>query len=140
MTKENRPTPAEVVGTPPSRTVVVLSTVGLLGIVVGTLIPLLFGANRMYTDLPEYYKFIYAGGALVLMIARVMNRYTGCLLRVKRFYRIERWGAAFFCVAAFFLFYEPLTSRNWIVFTMAGGVIQMIASIMIPRVMRKALK
>lgn len=140
MAKGCKPDPADVIGTPPSRKIIFTATLGLLLIVVGTLIPLFFGAGQNYVDLPQYYKYIYGGGAVILIIARVMNKYTGCDLRVRRLYRIEAWSAIFFCVAAFFLFYEPYNSRNWLAFTMAGGVLQLITSIMIPRAIRKALK
>lgn len=140
MKQERKPTPEEVVGRPPRRIVTVMATLGLLGIVAGTLIPLLFGANGQYLTLPQTYKFIFGAGALLLLAARIMNRYTGCVLRVKRMFRIETWSAVFFCVATFFLFYEPYSSRNWLAFTLAGAVLQVITSIMIPRLMRKALK
>lgn len=139
MAKEHKPTAAEVIGTPPSRAVIYLSTLGLLAIVAGTMIPLFFGEVENYSQLPQFYKFIFGTGAIMLLIARLMNRYTGCVVRVKRLFRIETWSALFFCVATFFLFYEPNSSRDWLAFTLAGGALQIFTSIMIPRTLRKAL-
>lgn len=76
----------------------------------------------------------------MLLVARIMNRYTGQILRVKRLYRIETWSALFFCVATFFLFYSSDSSRDWLAFTLAGGVLQVFTSIMIPRTLSKAIK
>lgn len=138
--QEEKFTAEEVVGTPPKKIVIWLSTLGLLTIVVGTLIPLLYGANQAYATLPQFYKYIFGAGALMLFIARAMNRYTGCVMRVRRLIRIELWSAFFFCVATFFLFYQPNQSRDWLAFTLAGAVLRIYTSIAIPRAMRKALK
>ncbi|MDE5812379.1 MAG: hypothetical protein K2G64_04030 [Muribaculaceae bacterium] len=138
--KERKLTPDEIVGQQPSTPVTVLSTIGLLGLVAGALIPIFFASNQSYTSLPPYYKYIFGAGALMLLVARIMNRYTGQILRVKRLYRIETWSALFFCVATFFLFYSSDSSRDWLAFTLAGGVLQVFTSIMIPRTLSKAIK
>lgn len=128
-----------VIGRQPRAVWVVLSTVALIMIVVGTVMPLLGGANTPFYALPPAFKFVYSAGALALLVSRLFSPYTGSVVRVKRLYRIETWSSIFFCVAAFFLFYEPETSRDWLAFTLAGGAIQVYTSIMIPRAVRKAL-
>ncbi len=130
----------DVVGDPPKKIVTWLATIGLLAIVTGTLIPMLYGAKQPYATLPIYYKFIFGAGALMLLVARIMNKYTGLVMRVNRLFRIELWSAFFFCVATFFLFYQPNQSRDWLAFTLAGAVLQIYTSIMIPRTMRKHIK
>ena len=140
MSKETKLTPAQIVGRQPSTLVTVMSTIGLLALVVGALIPIFFAPDTSYASLPVYYKYIFGAGALVLLIARLLNRYTGQIIRVKRLYRIETWSALFFCVATFFLFYHATTSRDWLAFTLAGGALQVYTSIMIPRTLSKAIK
>lgn len=117
------------------RAMFMLLTAGLLLIVAGTLMPLL-------TQLKcgPWFKYIYAAGAIMLLIARLFTPYRGDNLRVKRLHRIEAWSGIFFCVAAFFLFYDQSSMRDWLAFTIAGGCIQAYASFMIPRVMAKAAK
>jgi len=114
-------------------------TIGLLLIAAGTLIPLLNGHDTLYRNMPDTFKYIYSAGAAVLLIARLFSTYKGKVLRLKRLRRIEIWRALFFCVAAFFLFYETDTTRNWLAFTLAGAAIQAYTSFMIPRTMRKAM-
>ena len=38
------------------------------------------------------------------------------------------------------MFYDPTTARDWLAFTLAGGIIQIYTSIMIPRVEAKSRK
>jgi uncharacterized membrane protein len=109
-----------------------LMTVAMLLIVAGTLIPLLTQLRS-----GDWFKYVYAAGAVLLLIARIFTPYKGDNLRVKRLYRIESWSAIFFCVAAFFLFYDTTSLRDWLAFTLAGGCIQTYASIMIPRALAK---
>lgn len=104
-------------------------TLGMLLIVAGTLMPLLGNTGT--------YRWIYSAGALLLLLTRIFSPYTGQVFRLKRLYRIEAWSALFFCVAAFFMFYEPAAMRDWLGFTMAGGAIQIYTSIMIPRTVAK---
>lgn len=117
----------------------VLTIVGLLLIAAGTLIPILSGHDIIYRDMPPTFKYVFSAGALVLLLSRLFNTYKGKVIRLKRLRRIEVWSALFFCVAAFFLFYEKDTTRNWLAFTLAGAAIQVYASFMIPRTIRKAL-
>lgn len=107
-----------------------LMTFGMLLIVAGTVIPIF----RLETDV---YKYIYSAGAVLLLVSRIMTPYRGNSDRIRRLYRIESWSAIFFCVAAFFMFYEPGSARDWLAFTLAGGAVQIYTSIMIPRTAAK---
>lgn len=108
-------------------------TLGMLLIVAGIVIPLL----TMSVQNPAF-RYIYAAGALLTLIGRAFSPYRGKNLRVKRLVRIEAWASIFFCVGAFFLFYPPHNPvRDTLAFTLAGGLIQIYTSIMIPRVQKK---
>lgn len=109
-------------------------TVGMLLIVVGVLLPVFHISGEYFGG--DLYKYIYAAGAVILIVSRLFNGYKGKNVRLKRLYRIEAWSAIFFCVAAFFAFYST-GARDWLAFTLAGGAIQIYTSIMIPRVVRK---
>lgn len=119
-----------VTGKQPSRIALWGMTLGMLLIVAGTLSPLMGGHVSLY-------RWIYGAGALLLLVIRIFTPYTGKALRIKRLYRIESWAALFFCVATFFMFYQPGIMRDWLVFTLAGGAIQIYTSIMIPLVVKK---
>lgn len=112
-----------------------LITAGLLLIVAGTLMPLLTGLKC-----GPWFKYIYAGGAVLLTVGRIFTPYRGDILRVKRLHRLESWSGIFFCVGAFFLFYDRTSMRDWLAFTIAGGCVQAYASFMIPRAISKAAK
>ncbi len=117
------------------RAMYMLIPVGLLLIVAGTLMPLLTAMGC-----GPWFKYIYAAGAVLLTIGRLFTPYRGDNLRVKRLHRLEAWSGIFFCVAAFFLFYDRTSMRDWLAFTIAAGFIQAFASFMIPRAMAKAAK
>lgn len=108
-------------------------TVGLLLIGAGTLMPLL--SVQRGSDL---FRYIYTTGAVIVIIGRLLTPYEGSDMRLKRLLRIEAWSGICFCVAAFFLFYDSVSLRDWLAFTLAGGAIQCYASFMIPRVAAKA--
>ncbi|MBE6317787.1 MAG: hypothetical protein E7081_02300 [Bacteroidales bacterium] len=107
-------------------------TIGMLLIATGTVMPLL-----MQNGDNDLFKYVYSGGAIMLLIGRLFTSYKGNNIRLKRLYRIESWSAIFFCVAVFFMFYEGAGARDWLAFTLAGGAIQIYTSIMIPRTIAK---
>ena len=109
-------------------------TIGMLLIAGGTVMPLLM------QDGSDLFKYVYGGGATMLLIGRLFTSYKGDNVRLKRLYRIESWSAIFFCVAVFFMFYEGAGARDWLAFTLAGGAIQIYTSIMIPRTIAKDKK
>ena len=56
-------------------------------------------------------------------------------LRLRRLVRMEVWAALIFVVGAVFMF---LPGTDWIAFTLAGGLLTIYTSIMIPRQKIKA--
>lgn len=129
----------DIVGPQPRPVWIVLSTVALIAIVVATLMPILKGGQVPFSQMAPWFRYLYTAGAVILVVCRLFSPYKGSVLRVKRLYRIETWSSIFFCVGAFFLFYNPDTTRDWLAFTLAGGAIQIYTSIMIPRTINKAL-
>ena len=87
-------------------------------------------------------KYVFAVGALIFTGARSINvSPEGESIKLRRIRRMEFWSGACFLVAAFFWFYNETKSvsidnlavtvsllRDTIVFTVAGAVIQVIAS------------
>ena len=130
----------EVVGKQPKGIWLILTTVGLLMIVAGTVMPIFQGMDTPYHLLPKWFGYIYAAGAILLLVSKICSPYTGSAIRVKRLYRIETWSAIFFLVGAAFIWIEPDITRNWLAFTLAGGAIQIYTSIMIPIAIKKALR
>lgn len=110
-------------------------TIGMLLIAAGIVIPIFQGSIKS-----DIFRYIYSTGAVILLVGRLFSGYHGCNLRLKRLYRLETWSAVFFCVAAFFLFYDKSVLRDPLAFTLAGGLIQTYTSIMIPRQIQKDTK
>ena len=97
-------------------------------------------------------KWVYAAGALLYTCARVVNvNAPSDSLRLRRLRRLEFWAGMCFIVGGAFWFYKeqyysgifagPLAvMRQTVAFTMAGAVIQIVASWMIASRMRKEAK
>lgn len=125
-------------GKAPSTLMVVIATVGLLTIAIGTLLPIL--SIKYGSQVAGWWKYVYAAGALCFLVGKLFSPYTGTNPRIKRLYRIESWSAVFFCVAAFFLFLGTDMMRDVWAFTLAGGALLIFTTIAIPRVIKKELK
>lgn len=94
-------------------------------------------------------KWVYAAGALVYTAARVIDvNAPGDSLRLRRLRRLEFWAGMCFIIGGAFWFYKdqyytgmfagPLAvMRQTVAFTMAGAVIQIVASWMIAYRMKK---
>lgn len=107
---------------------------GLLLIVAGTALPLIRLDGILF-------RYIYSAGAIIALGARIAApAYKGTIIRVIRLGRIEMWSCIAFCIAAFFMWYQPNTARDWLAFTLAGGALQIYTSLMIPATLRKEQK
>lgn len=94
-------------------------------------------------------RWVYAAGALVYTVARVVNvNAPGDSLRLRRLRRLEFWAGMCFIVGAAFWFYKmqyysglsvgPLAVlRQTVAFTMAGAVLQIVSSWMVAWQMKK---
>ncbi len=102
---------------------------GLLVIFLATLAPF-FLAEQLWAQ--TAYPYVFSAGALWLLIVRIFSPFKGKDMRLKRLHRIESWSAIFFCVGAFFLFYNPGQLRDWLAFTLAGAALQIFTSLAIP--------
>lgn len=139
MTNNRKYSLDEMLGPRPAAWKIVMATVGLLAVAIGTLLPIL---NVMVEQgaAGNWWKYLYAAGAVLFLAAKLLTPYRGSHPRIRRLYRIESWSAIFFCVAAFFLFYNGSVSRDSWAFTLAGGVLLVFTTIAIPRVVRKELR
>lgn len=100
----------------------------------------------------EWGRWVYAAGALVYTVARVIDvNAPGDSLRLRRLRRLEFWAGMCFIVGGAFWFYKlsyysgiPVGSlavmQQTVAFTMAGAVIQIVASWMISSQMKKENK
>jgi len=129
----------QLTGKPPRPWVSAIAIIGLLAIAVGTFLPIL-NMHMAPGEALSWWKYVYAAGAVCFLAGKLLSQYTGEHPRVKRLYRIESWSAIFFCVAAFFLFYNGNVTRDSWAFTLAGGALLIFTTIQIPRVVKKELK
>lgn len=112
---------------------------GLILVAVGIAAPFADLTNPGYVAV---FKWIYSAGALIFTGARIAGSSdAGESMRIRRLRRLEFWAGVAFCIGAFFWFYNEdrysfllsqgvgvLTYlRETIYFTLAGGVIQIVA-------------
>lgn len=111
-----------------------LTNIGLLAIMVAAALPLL----RLWTT---GFGYLYAAGAALLLAGRFLTL-PGKeeSLRIRRLGRMEIWTALVFVAGAVFIFLPQGQGNDWLAFTLAGGVLTLYTSLMIPRERRKALK
>ncbi len=123
----------------------ICSTTGLILVAVGMLVPFAAIDNSV---LIMAMKIVYAIGALIYTIARMINvNAPSDSLKLRRLRRMEMWGGFCFILGSFFWFYNsaryPMITfslaimRDTVAFTMAGAIIQIVASWMITSRMKK---
>ncbi|MDE6576549.1 MAG: hypothetical protein K2J82_10950 [Muribaculaceae bacterium] len=124
------------------------ATFGLILICVALIVPFF---NPTDFALLVSFKWVYAAGAIIFLIARVVNvSDPSDSIRLRRLRRLEFWAGIAFAMAAGFWFYQEshLASlgqyvgvlailRNTIMFSLVGALIQIIASWMIVAQSRK---
>lgn len=104
------------------------------------------------TDYIRFFKWIYAPGALIFTIARIVgSNDPDESMRLRRLRRLEFWAGVAFCAGAFFWFYNEYHYgamlvdgvgamtylRDTIYFSLSGALIQIMAVFMIGRRMKK---
>lgn len=105
--------------------------IGLLLIVCGTALPLFRVEGLLF-------KYLFCAGAVMVLAGRLMlPTVKDASLRLKRLLRMEIWAGIAFCIGGFFMWYDGVGRMDWLAFALAGGVMQIYTSIMIPRVAAK---
>lgn len=124
------------------------STMGLLLIAVALIAPF----SALDSDwVPVAGRWIYAAGAIIYTVARMVNvNEPGDSARLRRLRRMEMWAGFCFVIGGAFWFYNAHrfagiafslpVMRDTIAFTFAGAIIQVIASWMISARMAKEKK
>ena len=127
----------------------IAASIGLLLVLAAMAAPFIGGMFGMSF---QWAKWVYAVGALVYTAARVVNvNAPEDSLRLRRLRRLEFWAGVCFIIGAAFWFYKlqyysgflagPIAvMRQTVAFTMAGAVIQIVASWMIAFRMKKESK
>lgn len=124
------------------------ATFGLLLVCVGLVAP--FAAIGS-PEIISWFKWIFAAGAVIYTVARMINvNEPGDSFRVRRLRRLEMWAGFAFLIAAFFWFYNAYrfaafgfilkTLQETILFTLVGALIQIIASWMLAAALKKQAK
>lgn len=143
---DNKVTGADAALTGRRRWVEAVASLGLLLVLLAMMAPFLgnFIGNPM-----AWAKWVYAAGAVAYTAARVVDvNAPGDSLRLRRLRRMEFWAGVCFIVGGAFWFYKlsyysgmysgPLAvMRQTVAFTMAGAVLQIVASWMIAYRMKK---
>lgn len=105
-------------------TTTIILSVGMIILLVTAVMPII-GMSFSWV------KYVYACGAVMTLLARVFDRYTGKNTAIKRLYRIQAVSSVCYCVSAATLC-VPLggyvSEKDWIAFLMAGAVMQIYSS------------
>lgn len=110
-----------------------IMNLGLLLIVAATALPLFHVTG-------DTFRWIFSAGALLAIAGRLCAPgYRGTIVRVRRLARIEMWACIVFCAGAFFMWYDR-QSTDWLAFTLAGGLLEVYVSLMIPRTLSKEMR
>ena len=78
-------------------------------------------------------RAIFAGGAALVLAARLVEVYKGKNLRVRRLYVLNKVAAVFFCIAAATLFHPLSAGNDWVAFLIAGTFTQAYVLAVLPR-------
>lgn len=130
------------------RMVEATATFGLILICVALIAPFASPAN---VAMMSGFKWVYSAGTLIFLIARAANASDPeDSLRMRRLHRMEFWAGVAFMAGAAFWFYQEAhlgpyvgvlgLMRDTVMFTLAGAVIQIIASWMIVAQQKKEAK
>lgn len=125
------------------------ATFGLILVAVGLAAPF---TDLLNSDYIRIFKWIYAPGALIYTVARIAGSTDPQdSLRVRRLRRMEFWAGVAFCIGVFFWFYNEhryadllsmgagamVYLRETVYFTLAGALIQVIATYSLSSRLRK---
>ena len=108
----------------------IILSVSMIIIAVAAILPLL---KIQWEGLP----YIFAVGAVGTFVVRLLSKYKGDNLRIKRLFRIEMVSSLCYMLSAFFMFYPYSEQTDWLAFLTAGAVLQVYASFMIPYLEKK---
>lgn len=114
------------------------TTISTLLAMIGLLLIMSAMAMPVFHIERAYISWIYAIGAASLLTGRLMQKAPeGATPKLRRLLRMEVWTALVFIAGAVFLFLPVRPGagegNDWIAFTLAGGVLTLYTSIMIPR-------
>ena len=101
----------------------IILMVGLVVILVMAVLPL-FNINEPFV------RWLFAAGALAVLVVRLLQSNRGENLRLRRLYRINVISALMFCASAvmFWNMGQAEWSTNWVAFLMAGAALMMYVS------------
>lgn len=107
---------------------------------IGMFILLVIAALPLIGIMQSWFKYVYAIGAILTLIARVMERYQGKNITLRRLYRIQMVSAICYCASAAILFSSMnnfISEKDWLAFLTAGAVMQIYSSFRIQNEERK---
>ncbi|MDE7410790.1 MAG: hypothetical protein K2M94_01975 [Paramuribaculum sp.] len=106
---------------------------GLLLVLIGTALPLL----KVDSAAGSY---LFCIGAVCAFLGRIFRKADKTLpLRARRLMRMEVWATVVFCVGGVFRLFPQwgYGANDWLAFALAGGVLIVYATLMLPRAVRK---
>lgn len=106
-----------------------LASPALLLVLLATAAPFFFSDEPLAMS---GYRYVYGGGALLLLLSRLFDGRSSDDFRLKRLYRLDVAVALLFLAGTAVLFWPGMALRDWVAFTLAGAALQAYTSIAIP--------
>ncbi len=122
-----------------SRILGIVLSVAMLMIMIPVLLNLLLFRQ-------PWLNFVFAAGAIGTLVVRILDKYPGSNLRIKRLYRISQVSAFCYCLSAFLkfsaecYFFPYASGYDWLGFLMAGAALQIYTAFMIGHEEKKEVK
>lgn len=114
----------------------ILLSLGMLVLLLAAFLPLVNVESPLL-------RYAFTVAALLIVVVRILQRAfrrkRKFSLRVRRLFTLEFWSSMCYLISALFIFSDPYHS-TWLGFLTAGAVVQIYASLMIDRQLRKESK
>lgn len=107
---------------------------------IGMILLLVMAILPLFGIMQSWFKYIYAAGAVLTLIARFLDRYQGSNITLRRLYRIQTVSSICYCASAAILFStinNLVSEKDWLPFLMTGAVLQIYSSLRIQSEERK---
>ena len=101
--------------------------VAMTGLLVTAVIPILGWRG-------EWLRWAFAASAFLVLAAQVLMPTPAGGVRVRRLARMNVWASALYCLSAMSLFiHNQAMQQSWVAFLLAGAVMQVYATLMLPK-------
>lgn len=107
---------------------------------IGMILLLVMAILPLFGIMQSWFKYFYATGAVFTLVARLLDRYEGSNITLRRLYRIQTVSSICYCASAGILFSTIknfVSEKDWLPFLLTGAVLQIYSALRIQSEERK---